>query len=34
MADLSDVVKSLKTVDDTLKEPAKKSASDVERKSK
>jgi hypothetical protein len=31
MADLSDVVKSLKTVDDTLKEPAKKSASDVER---
>ena len=31
MADLKDVVKSLKTIDDTLKEPVKKSASDVER---
>ena len=31
MADLADVVKSLKAVDDTLKEPVKKSASDIER---
>ena len=31
MADFKDVVKSLKTIDDTLKEPVKKSASDIER---
>ena len=30
MANLKDVVKSLKTIDDTLKKPAKMDASDVE----